>query len=180
MVPGHSYRLSGIQINGLSQAVCYGDDAGMATNYPIVRLRHVASGQIVYARTHDFSTMGVATGRHVPGDLRSCMIDIPSSMPLGHWELVTIANGIASEEHSVPDQRRGIASITDIRRQNRETVRYDRFGDFDGFALETMGGVIQNFDSGMNRGSGGVSTARLAGTGEDRGGGRCRSSAITR
>jgi hypothetical protein len=37
MSPGHSYTLTGIQINGVSQAVGYGDDAGMATNYPIVR-----------------------------------------------------------------------------------------------------------------------------------------------
>ena len=34
--------LSGMEINGLSQAVCYGDDAGMATNYPIVRLTNRA------------------------------------------------------------------------------------------------------------------------------------------
>jgi hypothetical protein len=144
MVPGHSYRLSGTQLNGLSQAVCYGDDGGMATNYPIVRLRHPASGQVVYLRTHDFSTMGVATGRHVPGDLCYCMIDIPSSLPLGHWELVVVANGISSEELSVRiamhcEDHRYIGKV--------ETVRYDRFGDFDGFTLETMHGVIRNFDS---------------------------------
>jgi hypothetical protein len=144
MVPGHSYRLSGTQINGLSQAVCYGDDGGMATNYPIVRLRHPASGHVVYVRTHDFSTMGVATGRHVPADLCSCTIDIPSSMPLGHWELVVVANGIASEKISVSiamhcEDHRYVGKV--------ESVRYDRFGDFDGFALETTNGVIRSFDS---------------------------------
>ncbi|HET7881671.1 MAG TPA: kelch repeat-containing protein [Acetobacteraceae bacterium] len=49
MVPGHSYRLSGTQINGLSQAVIYGDDGGMATNYPIVRLTHHGSGRVAYS-----------------------------------------------------------------------------------------------------------------------------------
>ena len=144
MIPGHSYHLSGTQINGLSQAVCYGDDAGMATNYPIVRLRHPASGQIVYVRTHDFSTMGVATGRHLPHDLCDCMIDIPSSMPLGHWELTVIANGITSDEMPVQ-----IATHHEDHRYfgKVETVRYNRFGDFDGFTLETKNGAIHGFES---------------------------------
>lgn len=144
MIPGHSYRLSGTQLNGLSQAVCYGDDGGMATNYPIVRLHHHASGQVAYVRTHDFSTMGVATGRHVPSDLCHCMIDIPSSMPLGHWELRVIANGIASEEISVQ-----IAAHHEDHRYfgKVETVRYNRFGDFDGFTLETKNGATHGFES---------------------------------
>jgi hypothetical protein len=97
MEPGHTYHLHGIQINGLSQALSYGDDAGMATNYPIVRLYHPATGQVAYARTHDFSTLGVATGRKVPEDLQSCQFDIPSALPHGHWRLHVVANGIASE-----------------------------------------------------------------------------------
>ena len=97
MVRGHSYRLHGTQINGLSQAVSYGDDAGMATNYPIVRLTKHSSGHIVYVRSHDFSTMGVATGSRDPEDLQSCMIDIPAHMPHGEWKLAVVANGIASE-----------------------------------------------------------------------------------
>jgi hypothetical protein len=97
MVPGHSYRLSGTQINGLSQAVCYGDDGGMATNYPIVRLTNPISGQIVYTRSHYFSTMGVAAS----DDRHSCMIDIPFSLPLGHWDLVVVANSIASDSIAV-------------------------------------------------------------------------------
>ena len=41
--PGFTYTLYGRQINGLSQAVSYGDDATMATNYPIVQIRNNAS-----------------------------------------------------------------------------------------------------------------------------------------
>ncbi len=117
MIPGDSYRLSGTQINGLSQAVCYGDDAGMATNYPIIRLTNPAIGQVVYLRSHDFSTMGVATGTHAPADLHSCIIDIPSSLPLGHWDLAVIANGIASELGS--DQDHDPSRGAPFRRQNR-------------------------------------------------------------
>jgi hypothetical protein len=101
LVLNRSYTLSGTQLNGLSQAVCYGDDAGMATNYPIVRLTNTASGEVVYLRSYNFSSMGVATGATVPNDLQSCTIDIPSNFATGNWNLVVIANGIPSDPVSV-------------------------------------------------------------------------------
>ena len=58
---GHSYRVRGRQLNGMSQASGYGDDAQMASNYPLVRLRH--SNQVHFCRTYDHSTMAVATGK---------------------------------------------------------------------------------------------------------------------
>ena len=63
--PFHSYSISGRTFNGLSQAVGYGDDAAAATNYPLVRIRHNASGRVHYCRTWDHSTMGVATGSSI-------------------------------------------------------------------------------------------------------------------
>jgi len=89
--PGHNYTLSGGQLNGLSQTVCYRDDAGMATNYPIVRLHDHHTGQVTYLRSHHFSTKGVATGRE-HHDRKHCTIDIPSSLATGRYELVVIAN----------------------------------------------------------------------------------------
>jgi len=84
--------LHGKQINGLSQACSYGDDAQMATNYPIVRLRHTATGHTRYARTFDHSTMAVATGSAI----HHTNFTVPASMPTGTTEIVVIANGIAS------------------------------------------------------------------------------------
>ncbi|HXY57369.1 MAG TPA: kelch repeat-containing protein [Methylocystis sp.] len=145
MAPGHSYRLSGAQINGLSQAVCYGDDAGMATNYPIVRLSNPISGQIVYVRSHDFSMMGVAPADlHGYEDRHSCRIDIPSSLPLGHWDLVVVANGIASDSIRVRiatrcEEDRFVGKV--------EALTYDRFGDFESFMLETTSGGVHQFYS---------------------------------
>jgi hypothetical protein len=106
MLPGNSYIVSGTQLNGLSQAVCSGDDAGMATNYPIVRLTSLATGRVVYVPSYNFSTMGVATATTE----QSCTIDIPSylandlpagTVSLGEWNLVVIANGIASKPVSI-------------------------------------------------------------------------------
>lgn len=145
MAPGHSYKLSGVQLNGLSQAVCYGDDGGMATNYPIVRLTRAGSGEVVYVRTHDFSTMSVAPAEpHGHHERHSCKIDIPGSLPHGHWELVVIANGIASDEIRVR-----IAAHCEVDRfvGKVETLAYDRFGDFESFWLESASGVRHHFDS---------------------------------
>lgn len=94
MLPGGTnYTLSGRQFNGLSQAVSYGDDAQMATNYPLVRLRDPGSGNVYYCRTHDHSTMAVATGSAAV----STQVDVPASVPPGQYELTVVANGIASD-----------------------------------------------------------------------------------
>jgi hypothetical protein len=89
---GHSYTLYGRQLNGLSQAVSYGDDATSATNYPIIRIRHNASGRVYFCRTFNHSTMGVATGTSI----QSTTFKVPFGAPTGASELVVIANGIPS------------------------------------------------------------------------------------
>lgn len=60
VVAGGSFLLEGRQFNGLSQASMYGDDATVATNYPIVRLTS-SRGRVVFCRTFNHSTMAVAT-----------------------------------------------------------------------------------------------------------------------
>ena len=94
---GHSYRLRGRQLNGLSQANAYGDDAQMATNYPLVRLKHIASKKVYFCRTFDHSTMAVATGKKVV----HTHFHVPHAVPVGHYELVAIANGIQSQPAKV-------------------------------------------------------------------------------
>ena len=91
-----THTLLGRQINGLSQAVSYGDDATMATNYPIVRITHRATGHVTYCRTANHSTMGVNTGTVV----HSTQFTVPAGTPLGASDLTVIANGIAAD--SVP------------------------------------------------------------------------------
>ncbi|HEY1654590.1 MAG TPA: hypothetical protein VGF86_05725, partial [Candidatus Tumulicola sp.] len=89
---GHSYKISGTQFNGLSQAMAFGDEFQNATNYPLVRITNNASGHVFYARTHDHSSMGVATGSLIV----STHFDVPSSMETGASTLQVVANGIAS------------------------------------------------------------------------------------
>lgn len=92
MSRGQTYALTGVQLNGLSQAAAYGDELNTATNYPLVRLTNTATGHVFYARTHDHSSMGVATGM-LP---ITTNIDIPLAAETGAATLVVVANGIAS------------------------------------------------------------------------------------
>lgn len=94
---GRSYRLRGRQLNGLSQANGYGDDAQMATNYPLVRMRHIGNNKIYFCRTFDHSTMAVATGKKS----HHTHFHVPHTVPAGHYELVVIANGIHSKQVKV-------------------------------------------------------------------------------
>jgi hypothetical protein len=93
MALGHHYTVSGKQINGLSQACIYGDDAQQATNYPIMKLASASSSTVVYARTHSFSTMGIAPGPAI----HTAIMDIPPTMPTGAYQMTVIANGIPSD-----------------------------------------------------------------------------------
>jgi hypothetical protein len=90
--PGGTYTLHGRQLNGLSQAVIYGDEGAMGTNYPIVRLTNSATGEVVYCRTHDHSTMAVNTGASV----HTTRFTVPGGTALGSYTLCVIANGIES------------------------------------------------------------------------------------
>jgi hypothetical protein len=94
---GETLKLVGRQLNGLSQANSYGDDAQMATNYPLVRIRHNGSGDIVYCPTGGHSSMGVATGSAV----HSTQFDVPGTIGTGASTLEVVANGIASSPHAV-------------------------------------------------------------------------------
>jgi hypothetical protein len=88
---GSTYTISGTQFNGLSLGAAYGDDAQTATNYPLARLTD-NNGHVYYLRTHDHSTMAVATGSAIV----STNFDVPSNVPSGSYSLVVVANGIPS------------------------------------------------------------------------------------
>ncbi|MGH7781544.1 MAG: hypothetical protein ACREQR_17155 [Candidatus Binataceae bacterium] len=96
-VGGTNYQLTGTQFNGLSQAVGYGDDYQAATNYPLVRITNVATGQVSYARSHGHSTMAVATG-DAPVTTE---FDVSAGTGVGSSTLVVVANGIASQPVAV-------------------------------------------------------------------------------
>jgi hypothetical protein len=84
------FTLSGTQLNGISEGASYGDDAQMATNYPIVQLTD-SNGVVRYARTSHWSSTGVATGK-MPV---SVQFSLPAGAPNVN-RLRVIANGIAS------------------------------------------------------------------------------------
>jgi hypothetical protein len=113
LTPGNTIAVSGTQFNGLSQAVGYGDDYAAATNYPLVRVRHKASGRIRFCRTNNHTaptgtgatapSMGVATGNLVV----TTQVDIPADIDVGDSELFVVVNGIASKPFDVRVARRG-------------------------------------------------------------------------
>lgn len=92
LVRGQTFTVTGTQLNGLSEGAQVGDELTAATNYPLVRLTFAATGHVVYARTHDHSSMGVATGAKPV----STRFDVPAGAETGAASLVVVANGIAS------------------------------------------------------------------------------------
>jgi hypothetical protein len=86
--------------NGLTQGAAYGDDFQDATNYPLVRIVNNATAHVFYCRTHNHSTMGVATGStHV-----STWFDVPADIEPGVSQLYVVANGIPSAPVTVTVQ----------------------------------------------------------------------------
>ncbi|HEX4861267.1 MAG TPA: hypothetical protein VFV07_08525, partial [Rhizomicrobium sp.] len=94
---GTSFQIAGTQFNGLSQANSFGDELQTFTNYPLVRITNNATNHVTYARTHDHSSMGVATGSLTV----TTQVDVPNGIETGASSLVVVANGIASAPVSV-------------------------------------------------------------------------------
>lgn len=91
LTASHNYTLSGTQLNGLTQAAAYGDDYQSATSYPLVRLTSIASGSVVYARTHGMTSMSIA-----PGAPSSVSFTVPATITPGAYTLAVVANGLTS------------------------------------------------------------------------------------
>jgi hypothetical protein len=100
LVTGATYQLAGTQLNGLTEAAYFGDDARNASNYPLVRITNNATGHVFYARTFGHSTMSVA-----PNTASSTNFTLPASgkIETGASSLVVVANGIASQPAAVTD-----------------------------------------------------------------------------
>jgi len=88
---GKSYRLTGRGFNGVSQGASYGDDAQSATNYPLVRITNLKTHHVSYGRTHDHSSMAVASDALV-----HTTFDVPALQERGRSILEVVANGVAS------------------------------------------------------------------------------------
>jgi hypothetical protein len=75
----------------VSQGAAYGDDVQAATNYPLVRITNIINGHVQYSRTHDHSTMAVASN-----GLVSTHFDVPANQEPCICKLEVVANGITS------------------------------------------------------------------------------------
>lgn len=100
LATGQSYVVYGTQFNGLTQASAYGDELQNAVGYPLVRITNNATRHVFYARTHNHSTMAVATGSTPV----STTFDITPSIETGASTLQVIANGLASNAMAVTIQ----------------------------------------------------------------------------
>jgi hypothetical protein len=81
---------------GSGSGAAFGDDGQMSTNYPLVRITNNATTDVCYARSHDFSTMGVWTT-----GTTSAAFDIAKNCETGGSALQVVVNGLASAGISV-------------------------------------------------------------------------------
>ncbi len=88
-----TFTLAGTKLNGVSEGAAYGDDAQMATNYPIVKLTFPRNGAVYYAWTFNWSNTGVATGKTKV----TTQFTLAPGTPRGDFRLCVIANGIGSK-----------------------------------------------------------------------------------
>jgi hypothetical protein len=91
VIPGGSYEIEGFLFNGMTQGAAYGDDVQAATNYPLVRITNLRTSHVFYSRTHDHSSMAVAS--YLPVWTH---FDVPADQETGPSLLEVVANGVAS------------------------------------------------------------------------------------
>lgn len=94
--PGQTYKIEGIRFNGMSQCGQTGDDFAEATNYPLVRITNLDTRHVFYCRTHDHSSMAVASNEKV-----YTFFDVPFNIEKGESKIEVVANGISSKPVSI-------------------------------------------------------------------------------
>jgi hypothetical protein len=99
------FTLTGTQLNGLTTGASFGDDANMASNYPIVALSDDA-GHLTYARSYNFDRMAPS-----PGVTSSCRFTVPDALADGSYTLSVSANGVQSA-NTVPISFSGPRAIS--------------------------------------------------------------------
>jgi hypothetical protein len=113
--------LTGTQLNGLSEGASYGDDAQMASNYPIIKLTD-NNGTVRYASTFNWSDTGVATG----SALVSTQFTMPAGAPSANL-LNVIANGIPSANILMVNVNAG--DLITLQLNPNNSSQYEVFGD---------------------------------------------------
>jgi hypothetical protein len=84
------YLVAGTGFDGISEGASFGDDAQMATDFPIMQLTD-GSGNIAYARTYDWSSTSIA-----PGAQGSTYFQVPAGF--GPCDLQVVGNGNPSSK----------------------------------------------------------------------------------
>ena len=103
-----SFTLTGTDINGNGDGAAYGDDAQMATNYPIVSFTS-AAGQVSYATTYGFNYKV----EQASGTLLTTQFTLPTGLAKGTYSVKVIANGAASSSFSltIPTKANDVPTI---------------------------------------------------------------------
>lgn len=96
LAPGYSFELAGIRLSGMSQGAAYGDDVQGSTNFPIVRITNLRTGDVFYSRTHDYDSVAVASNQ-----IAWTSFDVPADQEPGPSQLQVVADGIASRPVAV-------------------------------------------------------------------------------
>jgi hypothetical protein len=148
LVSGGTFTLSGTQLNGLSQGAAYGDDAQAASNYPIIAILNSATGDVVFGRSFNFSTMTVA-----PNAAGSASFTMPENVEPGPSSLFVIANGIASAPVSLNLERSVYGKPADFNGDGKSDILWrDKFGAIaiwemnGGTVLASVGGQVVSND----------------------------------
>jgi hypothetical protein len=89
-ISGNTFLLGGLQLNGTSEGANYGDDNGMAENYPIIKLVDT-SNHTLFARSTNWSLTGVPIATP-----ETVQFTLPTGSSPSVYLVTSIANGIPS------------------------------------------------------------------------------------
>jgi hypothetical protein len=130
-----TYTLTGTQLNGINEGAAYGDDAQMASNYPIVQITD-SSGNVSYARSYNWSSTSVATGS------TPITTQFQPATPLAAGDTINvIANGIPSDPFTYNVSATQFVVVTDAADPDIAGTPFDVTVT----AVDANGNVVPNY-----------------------------------